>query len=303
LKLAVVVPATDRPETLGACLAALEDADDAPSQVIVIDEPIGVGAAAARNIGAARADADVIVFVDADVAVHRDVFQRVRTRFGDPTLTAVFGSYDDAPSAHGLVSRFRNLLHHHVHQSAGGPASTFWTGLGAIRMEAFRDIGGLDETLQWLEDVDLGMRLAAVGYRIDLDPEIQGVHLKRWTLWSMVRTDFIGRGVPWMTLLLRHRRPSSALNLGWRHRASAMLAVAVPIGIARRRFGLAALSAAAFVTVNRAFYALLIRRLGISRATAGVGLHLLHHLVAVASVPAGVVAHFTRRRSDRLRRR
>ena len=33
-----------------------------------------------------------------------------------PASTALFGSYDDAPAAPGLVSQFRNLLHHYVHQ-------------------------------------------------------------------------------------------------------------------------------------------------------------------------------------------
>ena len=39
-----------------------------------------------------------------------------------PGWTAVFGSYDDEPADEGTVSAFRNLLHHHVHQSSPGPA-------------------------------------------------------------------------------------------------------------------------------------------------------------------------------------
>ena len=36
----------------------------------------------------------------------------------DPGLTALFGSYDDHPPARDVVSQFRNLLHHFVHQQA-----------------------------------------------------------------------------------------------------------------------------------------------------------------------------------------
>ena len=55
------------------------------------------GPAVARNLGAGRARHDIIAFVDADVLVHPDAFTRMRAAFADPELTAVFGSYDDAP--------------------------------------------------------------------------------------------------------------------------------------------------------------------------------------------------------------
>ena len=57
----------------------------------------------------------------------------------DPTLSALFGAYDDLPAAPGIVSNFRNLLHHHVHHRNAGPAETFWTGLGAVRRRASSD--------------------------------------------------------------------------------------------------------------------------------------------------------------------
>jgi GT2 family glycosyltransferase len=304
LELAVIVPATDQPPTLSTCINAIQGAEDPPEQLIVVEEPSDAGAAWARNAGASRSTADVLVFVDADVAVHRDVFRRIRARLeADRSLGAVFGSYDDAPAAPGLVSVFRNLLHHHVHQASPGPATTFWTGLGAIRRHAFDSVGGLDEELAWLEDVDLGIRLSAAGAAIELDPTIQGTHLKRWTLWTMVRTDFVGRGIPWVVLLLRHRRRSDALNLGWTHRASAASSLVAAGALAKRRFGLAALATAAFVTLNRSFHGTLLRRLGPSRTPAAVALHALHHLVGIASVPAGVIAFITRRCRPRPSRR
>jgi len=155
-----------------------------------------------------------------------------------PGLTAVFGSYDDAPSTGGTVAAFRNLLHHHVHQGASGPAETFWSGLGAVRREAFLAAGGFDADRfphPSVEDIDLGVRLAANGAQILLDPTIQGTHLKAWTLRSMVCTDFARRGVPWVALLLRSGRRSTVLNLGWRHRLSAAACVAGTLAVLARR--------------------------------------------------------------------
>ncbi len=47
---------------------------------------------------------------------------------------------------------------------------------------------------------------------------------------------------------------------------------------------------AALLGLNRAFYLLLLRRLGPVQAVLGVGLHGLHHVVSVAAVPAGLAA-------------
>ena len=82
-----------------------------------------------------------------------------------------------------------------------------------------------------MEDIELGTRLFAEGGRILLDPLLQGTHLKRWTLSGMVRTDFWQRGMPWVELVLRHRSGASALNLGWRHRVSAAVAVVTALAI------------------------------------------------------------------------
>src|SRR5262245_35886331 len=119
--LSVVVPATDVPSTLPRCTAAIAAATAAPDEVCVVDAPRELSASAARNAGVARTTGEVLVFVDADVEVHPDVFERVRSAFdADPELTAVFGSYDDRPAHRSTVSAFRNLLHHQVHQDGAG---------------------------------------------------------------------------------------------------------------------------------------------------------------------------------------
>jgi GT2 family glycosyltransferase len=294
--LAVVVPATNQPPGLDSCLAAIAAAADQPEELIVVRDPAELGPAAARNVGAREASADVLVFLDADVEIHADAFARIRAAFAaDPELTAVFGSYDDNPSAPGPVSGFRNLLHHWVHTTSEGPATTFWAGLGAVRRAAFLSVGGFDEdrfTRPSIEDVELGLRLTAQGARIRLDPGLRGTHTKRWTVWDMVRTDFTHRGVPWVRLMLRSRSAGTALNLGWRHRLSAAACVVGVVGVTRRKPAAAAGALAALVALNRPFYGLLVRRRGPLEAGAGVALHVLHHLTSAAAVPAGIVAHW-----------
>jgi glycosyltransferase involved in cell wall biosynthesis len=295
-RLSVIVPATDAPATLDRCVSAIEPHLQPDDELHVVTEPARCHPSMARNIGVAGSTGEVVVFVDADVELHEDALSRVRTAFEqDAALAATFGSYDDSPGEDGVVSAFRNLLHHHVHQESGGPATTFWTGLGAVRREAFDAVSGFDPEIRYLEDVDFGMRLSATGARIVLDPRIQGKHLKRWGLVDMVRTDLVGRGIPWVVLLLRHRHSTSALNLGWRHRLSALAALIGAVALVTGRVRVVACAAVALVTLNHRFYRLLFRRLGASGSLAGLLLHALHHVVGIAAVPIGVVRHLRSR--------
>jgi GT2 family glycosyltransferase len=300
MRLSAIIPATDRPSTVEACLRAIEHAREPPEEVLLIaDEPVP-GPAHARNRGAQQAAGDILVFIDADIEVHDDAFELIRQAFArDPDLVGVFGSYDDDPERHGVISDFRNLLHHHVHQSSPGPASTFWAGLGAIRRAAFVGAGGFDErrfSNPSVEDIELGMRLTSKGMRLLLDPAIQGKHLKRWTLANMVRTDSLRRGAPWVRLLLERGSSSTALNLGWRQRASVVVSLLLVTAVALRRPGVAATSAVTLVVINRSFYRLLARQRGWRLAVAGPPLHLIHHLVSAAAVPLGVASYLHARR-------
>ena len=290
--LSVVVPATDDPPTLPHCRAAIARAADGPDEVIVVEGPTELSASGARNLGVERASGSIVVFVDADVEVHPDAFTRIRATFADDdSLTALYGSYDDGPDASSTVSTFRNLLHHHVHQVGAGPVETFWTGLGAVRRDAFTRVGGFDEARYphpSIEDIDLGHRLTDAGAVIRLEPRVQGTHLKAWTLRSMVGTDFARRGVPWVALQARRRQPSNALNCGRRHRLSAASCALGVMGAALLHPLVAVAAIGTMVVLNHAFYALLLRRQGPLRAAAGVALHGVHHLVAVAALVAGL---------------
>jgi GT2 family glycosyltransferase len=293
--IAVVVPATDNPPTLEACLDALRRSDEPPDELVVVREPAGDGPAAARNAGAGATTSDVVAFVDADVAVAPEALSRLRAAFAaSPDLAAAFGSYDDSPPAPGTVSRFRNLLHHYVHTSSPGPAETFWAGLGAIRRRDFEAVGGFDSERfaeSAIEDIELGMRLRRRGAAIVLDPEIRGTHLKRWTVRSMLATDVRRRGVPWARLLLAQRDSRATLNLGWRHRLSAAASLTGVLALALGRIRLALGSLAVLGVLNRRFYALLRARGGMRLAMAGLPLHVLHHLAAVAAALVATALH------------
>jgi hypothetical protein len=156
-------------------------------------------------------------------------------------------------------------------------------------------VGGFDEGLAHLEDVDLGMRLCKQGARIQLDPTIQGKHLKAWTLPNMVYTDLFGRGIPWIRLLVRDPSNTSALNLGWRHRASAAASLVLVAGVVARRPRLVAGPLLLLCMLNGSFYAVLLRSRGWKQALAGVPLHALHHVAGAAAVPGTAILYVSER--------
>jgi len=316
--LSVVVPVCNGGSDFERCLRRLRDSSWADFELIVVDDgstddsgrlAAGSGAvvrrhdrpmgpAAARNLGAELATGDLIFFLDADVAVHRETIERGMARFlDDPELTALFGSYDDQPTAPGVVSQFRNLLHHYVHQQGdflrdARPAHTFWTGCGMIRRRDFLDFGGFDPRLYprpAIEDIELGYRLTRAGRRILLARDVQATHMKRWSIFEVVRTDVFRRGVPWMLLMKRSGTAETDLNVRSAQKLSVMatglmLLSAAAMYVTPWAGALAALCALGVVGLNLNLYRFLGRRRGLGFAVASFPPHLLYFVCCGVSV-------------------
>jgi GT2 family glycosyltransferase len=307
-RLVIVVPVRNQSSEITACLDALDRAGATPDEIFVVDDAStddtasvasarGVhvarrehrgGPAAARNTGVAVAGkADIILFVDSDVVIASDVIRRVKAALSDPTMAAVFGSYDAEPVAPGIVSRYRNLLHHFVHQRGSPEARTFWAGCGAVRYTAFLRLGGFDEAARWnfIEDIELGHRMSRAGMRIRLDKQLRATHLKRWTLSSMIRTDILYRARPWSHLLLDDGAIPNDLNLTWSQRASVALSSLACGGLlVAPVFAQTALPAAIalsfVVALNWNLFGFLRRTGGTSFAALCVPLHVVHNCCA-----------------------
>ena len=327
--LSVVIPVHNGGSDFGRCLRRLRDSRGADFELIVVDDGSADGSAAAaegagarvlrheapqgpasaRNAGARASAGEVVFFLDADVAVHPDTLARAASRFrDDPGLTALFGSYDDEPAAPGLVSRFRNLLHHFIHQQGrfvddARPARTFWTGCGAIRRSAFLELGGFDPRLYTrpaIEDIEFGYRLTLAGHRTVLARDVQGTHLKRWTLASVVRTDIFQRGVPWVLLMKRLGVTETDLNVRPSQKvcvAATGLAALAALGAFRQPWLLAVTLAcpAAVVALNLDFYRFLAGKRGAAFAAGSVPCHLVYYACCGVSVVLALALWHLRR--------
>jgi len=249
------------------------------------------GPAACRNIGAEAARGDVLLFIDSDVVMHADVPTLILEALAEPDCVAVFGSYDDRPRAKGLVSQYRNLLHHFTHQRGEKEASTFWAGCGAVERQAFLAVDGFDAQRYprpTIEDIELGYRLRKAGGRIALRRDIQGTHLKHWTLGNMLVTDIFCSAVPWSRLLLNRKDEKEHLNITIVERLKAVIAglfwLSLLVSLLRPAalVGTLALLVLAWL-VNASFFRLILRQNGLVHMLAAVLLHQLYYLYSTVT--------------------
>ena len=186
-----------------------------------------LGPGAARNVAAQVAKGDVLWFIDADVIVHEDAARVMLEGFQESNVVGVFGSYDDEPPAQNFLSQYKNLVHHYYHQRARREASTFWSGCGAIRKDAFLAAGGFDVEMfkrPSIEDIELGYRLIGGGGRLLLLTDLQCTHLKEWRFVNLIHTEVFCRAIPWARLMLARGGLDDDLNVGVAERIKAVLA-------------------------------------------------------------------------------
>jgi GT2 family glycosyltransferase len=258
-----------------------------------------LGPAAARNLGARHASADVLWFVDSDVVPNIDAAQHLRRALYSRDIAAVFGSYDERPAVRNFFSQYKNLLHHHHHQNSEGKVSTFWAGCGAVWRERFLAENGFDAVRYprpSIEDIEFGYRLCASGAQIRVVPELQATHLKSWTLRSLVNTDLRDRAIPWAWLLLNREGAADDLNVTAAERIRALVSCLSAIFLCASLAGFAPwwlpfmLLLSAF-TGNLELFTLFRRRNGVLFALGGLLYHQLYYLYSAATYGACWILH------------
>ena len=187
LTTSVIVPSHERPELVRRALKSVEQQTELPEEIIVVNDgseadysPVeshlesfptetryirtdGVGAAAARNIGADQATGNLYMFLDDDDRWLPRKVEDQQTMVRDrPNVGLVYAGrkvvdsngqelYSITPSKRGDLSR--KLL---VKNVVGITSSV------AIRRETFERVGGFDEVLPARQDYDLWIRIAQV---------------------------------------------------------------------------------------------------------------------------------------------
>lgn len=198
--ISVIVPHYNNPEMLTQVIRGLEAqtfdgkievivADDGSTELprvdtalsltIVAQEDLGFRAAAARNLGAARATNDVLVFLDADTVSEPGYVAAASAWVArDPRCVVVGTRLQEDGEPQWLIDawqRTRDLTH---------ADDTSWryviSSVLTLSRELFTSVGGFDETMVGYggEDWELGWRLWNAGAKFRHEPAAVATHLE-----------------------------------------------------------------------------------------------------------------------------
>lgn len=236
MKLSVIIPAYNAEKHLDACLRSATAALDEDMELIVVDDasfdntvfvaskyPCKVvqlqersGAGKARNEGAVRAKGEFLLFLDSDVIVKAETFEKLLAVFDKrPEISAVSAIYSNQAYLSGLFQSFKAIEETYKYQAyISDRYNSFDPHCACIRSAVFLKMGGFVESYKGaeVEDVEFGYRLAAGKYINCIEPSVAVRHiyapfLKSW--WNYCRRSF-----SWMHLFLKRRRFDQAVTTG-----------------------------------------------------------------------------------------
>lgn len=314
----IIIPVYNAEKHLSRCLTALQETHFSSWECIVVDDcstdnsnniaqqfdvrlfktPTRSGPAIARNLGATQAQGDYLFFIDSDVLIQQGtVGHAVATMQANSEFAACFGSYDNSPSEANLLSQYRNLQHHYVHQMSQSEASTFWSGCGIIKRSVFEKLGGfrtLTPGRPSIEDIELGYRLCHAGYKIHLEKLLTVKHLKRWSLWTILKTDIRDRAWPWTRLIVQAGGLPNDLNLQMSQRMSTAVTylglLFILASIWQSLFLIGVLICMAILwRLNGSFYRFLMEQRGVWFTVRAVWIHWLYFFYSGATFVSGVI--------------
>ncbi|MEV4478105.1 glycosyltransferase family 2 protein [Micromonospora coxensis] len=305
----VVVPVYNAAKTLRRCLASVHAQTHRPVEVIVVDDgstddsraiaveagcrlvvlPTNGGVSAARNAGVAAGTAEVVFFVDSDVALAPDAIAAALAELAaHPDCGCVYGVYAPEPLIDdGPVERYRVLHLHAALTRAVGPVDSAIFALAAVPRRVLAELGGFDESLRSAEDDEYSERLLT-RYGIRLSDAVRGWHDEADRLAPLLDEQYRRAQLIPFSLRNRYRPRGLVLNPTAGVAAAGLTALTLPAGFLHPGLAvLPLLCLAGFVAADRPLFALLRRRGGWRLLGLGVGAHLLVNLALIAGAVVG----------------
>jgi hypothetical protein len=143
----------------------------------------------ARNAGAEHAQADWILFLDADCRAPRGLLDAYFSGDVADDVGALAGEVIAAPDASTVAGRYgaaKSFLSQQAHLAHPYRPRAVAANL-MVRRAAFEQVGGFYEGIRAAEDTDFSWRLQQAGWRLELRPEARVEHAYRTTVRELRR--------------------------------------------------------------------------------------------------------------------
>jgi GT2 family glycosyltransferase len=217
----IVIPTRHRPLLLAECLDSIARCDYPTERIeaIVVDDGggsveraveavagrletlvlrcPGVGPAAARNVGAERANGEILAFTDDDCRVDPAwLAELVAALDGEPQRATGGYTVNALPENRWSTASQRVIeIVYAYYNSHAARAAFLATNNLAVPAAAFHEVGGFDGTFRTAEDRDFCRRWLARGLELVYAPEAKVLHAHALTIGAFVRQHFAyGRG-------------------------------------------------------------------------------------------------------------
>lgn len=254
-----------------------------------------------RNEGARRANGDVLLFLDSDVVISANAVGEIITTFENKDIDAVVGLYSPPTANSNLCTAYKNLWIRYSYLCSMPSIDWIFGAVSAIRKDVFSMADGFKNELAvkaGIDDLELGKRLNKMNYHIILNPNVEGQHLKQFTLRSLLRNDFARS--EWFVLLAWELREfHSSLNKGFVNvypsfiistMLSILLLGLLPIAYSSR-IGVIIfiLGIAVYIRLNFNFLLYFKKYFGIARTIAVIFILFFDHVVCAIGSAKGVI--------------
>lgn len=152
---------------------------------VFVEESHYPTAALARNRGLLEAKYDIVHFVDGDIELDKNYVKNATIKLQENKVQSVFGTLDEKSKSY-----LSDILISHWKQKKEGLTSSAGAG-GTFLKRELLNINGYDERIKRGEEIDLGERFLAAGYKIWLMDVRMGFHkYKIKNMFQLIKRHF-----------------------------------------------------------------------------------------------------------------